>query len=106
MFNWFNTREVDAFAKSIVEDLLERYPPDGKDFEPKKAVERLVRTHDALFARVGSFAKSAKLNAYKIAHLGTQVKWGLKDAGYPKDFIDTFTIELLAVLTVQKRKRD
>jgi len=106
MLNWFNTREVDAFAQSIVEDLLERYPPGGKDFEPKKAVERLRKTHDALFDRVGSFAKSAELNAYKIAHLGTQVKWGLKDAGYPKDFVETFTIELTAVLTVQRRKRN
>ena len=106
ILNWFNTREVDAFAQSVVDELLKRYPPDGKDFEPKKSIERLRKTHDSIFARVNTFAKSAKLNTYKIAHLGNRAKWALKEAGYPKDFIETFVIELVAAVTTQARKRD
>lgn len=103
--NWFNTREVDEFAQTVVDELLKRYPPDGKDFEPRKSAERLRKTHDSIFTRVNTFAKSAKLNTYKIAHLGTQAKWALKHAGYPKEFVETFVIELVAAVTTQARKR-
>jgi len=105
ILNWFNTGEVNAFAQTIVDELLQRYPPGGKDFEPRKSTERLRKTHDAIFSRVDAFARSATLNTYKIAHLGTQVKFALKQAGYPKAFADTFVIELMAVVTTQKRKR-
>lgn len=103
--NWFNTREVDEFARALVEDLLKRYPPQGRDFDAKKSAERLRKTHDAVFSRANDFAGSAKLNAYKIAHLGTQVKWALKEADYPLEFVNTFTLELLSVVTVRARKR-
>jgi len=105
ILNWFKTREVDEFAQSVVEELLKRYPPGGKDVELKKSTERLRKTHDAIFTRVNTFAKSAKPNTYKIAHLGTQVKWALKEAGYPKEFVETFVIELVAVVTTQANKR-
>jgi len=105
ILNWFNTREVDEFAQLVVDELLKRYPPDGKYFEIKKSTERLRKTHDFIFARVNTFAKSAKLNTYKIAHLGTQAKWALKEAGYPKEFVETFVLELVSVVTTQARKR-
>ncbi len=105
MFDWFNTREVNEFAQTIVDDLLKRYPPEGKDSELKKATERLRRTHDAIFGRVSTFARSTRLNGFKIAHLGNKIKWGLNEAGYPKEFVDTFTIELIAIVTLQSRKR-
>jgi len=105
MLNWFNTRGVDEFAQAIVDDLLKRYPPDGKDSELKKATERLRKTHDAIFARVNKFARSARLNMYTTTHLGTSVKWALTEAGYPKPFVETFTLELVAVVTIQARNR-
>jgi hypothetical protein len=105
ILNWFNTREVNELAQTIVDELLKRYPPDGKDFDLKKSTERLRKTHDSIFARVNTFARSAKLNTYKIAHLGNQTKWALKEAGYPKEFVDTFVIELVAVVTTQASKR-
>ncbi len=103
--NWFNTREVDAFAQGLVEDLLKRYPPEGKDFDAKKSAERLRKTHDVVFSRAQQFAASAPLNSYKIAHLGNQVKWSLKEARYPMEFVNTFTLELLSVVTIGSRKR-
>ena len=105
ILTWFNTREVSEFAQTIVDELLKRYPPDGKDFELKKSTERLRKTHDVIFARVSTFARSAKLNTYKIAHLGTQAKWALKEAGYPKEFVETFVLELVSVATAQSHKR-
>jgi len=105
ILNWFNTREVDEFAQIVVGELLKRYPPEGKYFEVKKSTERLRKTHDFIFARVSTFAKSAKLNTYKIARLGNQTKWALKEAGYPKGFVETFVLEMVSVVTTQGRKR-
>jgi hypothetical protein len=79
ILTWFNTREVNEFTPTIVDELLKHCPPDGKDIEFKKSAERLRKTHDVVFARVSAFARSAKLNTYKIAHLGTQAKWALKE---------------------------
>lgn len=97
---WFNAKEVDEFADSIVADLLKRYPPTGLDAEPKKAANRLRKTHDAIFSRVETFARSGNLNLYRKARLGNRVKWALKEAGYPREFVDTFTHELVTVVSV------
>jgi hypothetical protein len=39
-------------------------------------------------------------NVYKRARLGNRVKWALKEAGYPQAFADTFTYELVRVVTL------
>jgi len=103
--DWFNTKEVDEFADSIIADLVRRLPPSGADTEAKKAVERLRKTHDAIFARVEKFAHSRSLNLYKKARLGNRIKWSLKDAGYPAEFADSLTLELVTIVTLISRAR-
>jgi hypothetical protein len=103
--NWFNCSEVDAFADSIVADLIKRFPPEGVELPAKKATERLRRTHDVIFQRVATFASAHALNLYKKAHLGNRFKWALKDAGYPDEFVDTVTHELVTVVAVTSAKR-
>jgi hypothetical protein len=102
--NWFNCKEVDEFADAIVADLVKRFPPSGVDAPAKKAAERLKKTHDVIFGRVDRFARSRPLNLYKKAHLGNRVKWALKEAGYPDDFVDTLTYELVTVVTLVSGK--
>jgi hypothetical protein len=103
--DWFNTKEVDEFADAIVADLVRRLPPSGADSKAKKAGERLRKTHDAIFARVEKFARSRSLNLYKKARLGNRIKWALKDAGYPAEFADSLTFELVTVITLVSRGR-
>lgn len=102
--DWFNCSEVDAFVDSIVAELVKRFPPEGVELPAKKATERLRRTHDAIFRRVTAFASTARLNLYKKAHLGNRCKWALKEAGYPDEFVDTLTHELVTVVTLSSRK--
>jgi hypothetical protein len=102
--DWFNCSEVDAFVDSIVAELVKRFPPEGVELPAKKATERLRRTHDAIFRRVTAFASTARLNLYKKAHLGNRCRWALKDAGYPGEFVDTLTHELVTVVTLSSRK--
>ena len=103
--DWFNVKEVDEFADSIISDLIKRLPPTGVEGPPKKAAERLRKTHGVVFRRIEDFARANSLNLYKRARLGNRIKWGLGEAGYPPDFVETVTIELLEVVTLSPRKR-
>jgi hypothetical protein len=103
MFGWFNTKEVDAFADGVVADLSKRVPPSAIESPAKKTAERLFRTNDMIFTRAESFARSTRPNFYQRAHLGNRVKWALKESGYPGEFIDALTFELVRVITLAAR---
>ena len=97
---WFDCREVDAFADGIVADLVTRVPPAAIENLGKKAAGKLRKTHDWIFRRVQTFARANELNLYKRAHIGNRFKWALKEAGYPADFADALTYELVTVVTL------
>jgi hypothetical protein len=102
---FFNCREVDEFADRAVADLAKRVPPSAIDNPAKKTAERLYRTNDMIFTRAETFARSVRLNFYQRAHLGNRVKWALREAGYPVEFIDALTFELVKVITLAGRVR-
>lgn len=102
---WFRTKDIDDFADSLVADMVRRFPPAGVDMTERKAIERLQKTHRAIFSRVEAFAMSTDLNVYRTARLGNRVKWSLADAGYRKPFIDAFTHELVTVGTIAAKAR-
>jgi hypothetical protein len=103
MLGWFNCKEVDAFADGVVADLVKRVPPSGLQLPAQKAAARLRRIHDVIFARAETFARAKRPNFYQKAHLGNRVKWALKEAGYPGEFADVLSEELVAVITVASR---
>jgi len=37
--------------------------------------------------------------------LGNRIKWALAEAGYPSDFVETLTFELVTVVTLVSRER-
>jgi hypothetical protein len=104
MFDWFNTKQVDAVADQIVADLRHRYPPSGFDVSKRKDVDRVVRSVDRLLARVEELARSGRLNVYKKARFGNRIKWALLEAQYPAEFAAAMTHELLTQLTLASRK--
>ena len=103
MFGWFDFREVDAFADRVVADLVKRAPPAGLQMPAKKAAERLRRGEDVIFSRAASFAREKRPGFYKKARLGNRVRWGLREAGYPEEFADALSEELVAVITLASR---
>jgi len=100
IFRWFDTREIDEFAQLIAAELFKRVPPATLDSHTKKAAERLRNTHEAIFARAGKFARTHKLNVYKKARLGNQFRWALKEAGFPREFVDAWTYELVTLVAL------
>lgn len=101
ILEWFNTAEVEEFARVIAADLVKRVPPSALDAHTRRAAERLRNTHDAIFARAGKFARTQDLNIYKRARLGNRFRWELKEAGYPPEFVDAWTYELVTLITVR-----
>ena len=89
-----SSKEVDEFADSIVAELIQRHPPRGDDVGERKEIARLRKAFSRVFARIDSFARTHPLNLYSKARLANRVQWGLKDAGYRKDFVETATHEV------------
>jgi hypothetical protein len=105
MFGWFDGKAVDAFADGAVADLVKRVPPEK--MHTKASAQRLKSTGDMIFQRADNFGRSQSLNVYQRARLGNRVKWALKEAGYPAEFVDALTYELVTVITIagaQKKK--
>lgn len=100
---WFNTKELDAFVDSLVAELVERFPPGGNP-AGKKAFDKLRRTFGATFSRIDEFARTHQLNLYKKAHFANHMRWALKEAGYPPDFVKTMTQEIVAHVTLESRR--
>lgn len=105
LFEWFDTEEGDELARAIVTELVKRVPPTTLPAKDRKAATRLRNTHDAIFARAGKFARTHKLNVYKKARLANQFRWALKDAGYPPEFVDSWTYELATLVTLASAER-
>ncbi len=100
MLKWFDCKEVDKFANWLASEIIKRYPPAGLDTDAKKAIQRFQKVHDSLITRVEAFARENALNIYKRARLGNRLKWAMRDAGYPLPFSETFTREVVTVLSV------
>ena len=99
ILNWFDTKEVDALAKRMVDDLVKRVPPANFGSGGRKAEAKKDRTHDLVLRQASEFARDHKLNVYTKARLANNFKWALLDAGYPKDFVNRMTVELAAVVS-------
>ena len=54
---------------------------------------------DEIFNRARAFQKEKRLGIYGRAKVGTSFKFELKSAGYPQDFIDDLTRQLLFVMS-------
>jgi hypothetical protein len=106
VLDWFSTREVDELAAAIAAELVKRVPPAKLDERNRKAAERLRNTHDAIFARAGKFARTHSLNIYKRARLSNQFRWALTEAGYPPEFVESWTYELAILVTLDQAPRN
>ncbi|MNC86945.1 hypothetical protein D3C83_26350 [compost metagenome] len=89
-----SSKEVDEFADSIVAELIQRHPPRVEDVGERKELARLRKAFSRVFSRIDAFARAHPMSLYSKARLANRVQWGLKDAGYRKDFVETATHEV------------
>jgi hypothetical protein len=105
MLSWFDTKEVDAFAQWVIDELLGRLAPESleRPERDRKMGDRVHRMTEAISDRAREMARTQKPNFYQRARLGNRVKWALKEAGYPEEFATAFTTELITLVTVAGR---
>jgi hypothetical protein len=95
---WFGrSRELDDFAIGLVQEFVRQLPPGGASPGP----QRTARAIDEIFNRARAFQREKRLGIYGRAKVGTSFKFELKSAGYPQDFIDDLTRQLLLVMSAK-----
>jgi hypothetical protein len=93
-------KSVDAFAKTLAEDVAKRYPPElDKDPSKRPSVNRLTRIVEDACEKAKSFQQEKKLGWYGKAKLGNTFRWELTSMGYQKDFVEMATEALVVYLS-------
>jgi hypothetical protein len=107
VFETFKTKQVDEFADSIIAELRERHPPERARPARPKDIERVQKLFGRIFLRIDSFVSEHRLNLYTKARFANRIRWGLKEAGYADDFVETATREVAthAALATRAAKR-
>ena len=99
LFGAVSSKEVDAFAKELADELAKRYPPAlDKANGPTLSEKRLTRILEDVCNKAAAFKNEHKLGVYKKARLGNTFRWELEERGYSKMFIETATEGLVVYL--------
>ncbi len=103
LFGSVSSKEVDAFAKSLAQELAKRYPAAlDKGSERKVSQKRLTTILEDTFSRAADFKKQHKLGVYKKARLGNTFRWELQEMGYSEKFVEVATEGLIVYITSRK----
>jgi len=96
----FGPSKIDAFAKSLAQDIAKRYPPAiANNPDQMVSQKRLTTILEDTFNRAQQFNRENKLGMFRKAKLGNTFKWELKEMGYDEKFIELATEGLIVYLT-------
>jgi len=100
VFKLFSPSKIDAFAKSLAQDIAKRYPPAIAN-NPQQMVsqKRLTDILEETFAKAAAFQQENSLGWYKKAKLGNEFRWEMKEMGYDEKFIEMATEGLIVYVT-------
>lgn len=96
-----DTKEVEAFATTLAEDLGRRFPPASEKRTDAGAKNQLGVILEGLAARAVRFRDEKRLGLYKKAKLGNVFRWKLKELGYSDGFIDQATNAIITRVAVR-----
>lgn len=96
MFNRKRSHEIEEFAVGLARDFAGRFPPRESQ-EPKTA--KLAGAIDDTCNRAAAYQREHRLGIYGKAKFGTCFKFELSQMGYPEEFIETFTRQLLLTMS-------
>ena len=97
----FDTKELEAFAVTLAEDLGRRFPPKSEERTDPGAKHQIKVILDGLAARAVRYHEEHKLGVYKKAKLANAFRWKLAEVGYSKAFVDAATKEIATKLAVK-----
>lgn len=94
MFNWFNATEAVAQGREIALSVSGSLRPAeaggirGAEGKNRENFERLIESATAA-------VRGRRFNLYQKAKFANTLKWELREAGYPDEFIDEFLTFIL-----------
>lgn len=100
LFSSASGKQVDEFAKSLAQELAERFPPSGAGAKQRKISQKgLMNMLDRIYNRAVGFKDEHGLGVYKKARLGNTFRWELQELGYDKEFVEDVTQRLVIHIT-------
>lgn len=101
LFGSASGKQVDEFARKLVEEVYRLRAPEGKSGpgNPGVSLRNLEQKVDALFASATSFRDEHKLGIYKKARLANTFRWEMKERGYDEGFIEMITEKLVVAVS-------
>jgi hypothetical protein len=97
----FDTKELQAFAVALAEDLGRRFPPASEARTDPGAKHQLGVITEGLAARAVRFHEQHKLGIYRKAKLANVFRWKLMELGYSKPFVEQVTKDVVTRLAAK-----
>jgi hypothetical protein len=97
-FGKAQSHDIEEFGVMLARDFSKSYSLADATGN-RKVIKKLAHAIDGICNRASTFQKEKKLGVYGKAKLGTAFKWELKSLGYPDDFIDELTQNMLLHLS-------
>jgi cell division septum initiation protein DivIVA len=101
---FFSTTEVDEFADWIVGE-VKRALPTVADKKIKNIEERAAKLNERISRKTDEFKKNTGLNIYKKARLAARVREAMSSHGYPKQFVEAFSYDLISRIQAAPGKK-
>lgn len=107
LFGMISSKEVDAFAKALAQDIAKRYPPSLDAAKEKRISQsRISKVLEEAYGRAIRFRDEKRLGVYKKARLGNTFRWELKELGYSEHFVETATEGLVVYIARKSGSQD
>jgi hypothetical protein len=104
MFKSLSTANEKALARQLAEGVGREIPPSVMvDRSKTLSVNKITRLLERSFEQAAAYQREHRLGFYKRAVLANSLKWELKDAGYPDDFVDIAVEGLVVALSKATR---
>lgn len=94
MFSWFNATEAVAQGREIALGVCASLKP-AEAGGITRTEGRMREQFERLIERSTSAVRGHRFNLYQKAKFANTLKWELREAGYPDEFIDEFLTFIL-----------
>lgn len=100
VLNFFSRAKEKAFVAEQVIRLVKDLPPNLiQDGRGKVSVNKITRHLERVYKSASEFKAAQNSGFMARAVMANSFKWGLKEAGYPDEFVDMATEGLVVALS-------
>lgn len=94
MFNWFNATQAVAQGKEVALSISALLAP-SESVAIRSAEGKIKENFERLIEASVTAVRGHGFNIYQKAKFANTLKWELREAGYPDEFIDEFLTFIL-----------